>query len=509
MSLPIADTPLDQRPALPEPRAGSWNHALAPALIAAPGLDAIHARLKAPGALVVTTGQQPGLFTGPAYAVSKALSARALARFLSHQWNRPVVPLYWVPSDDHDFDEVASVAWLSGEGDFLRAALTPRASDAPLTPMYRQPLGASVEAALAGFESSLPESPSRAQTSAWLRRHYRADATVGGAFGGAMAELLAPFGVACLDSTHPAVKLAAAPVVLGALAKAPELERALVARAAELDAEGRSASVPVGDGATLVFIEGPMGRDRLVTNGPNFVSRRTRTTYTRQELERIAVLEPTRFSGNVLLRPAVESALLPTVAYVAGPGELRYLALAEPLYGLLGIPRQLPVPRWSGLFIEPRVTRVLTKFGATLLDLLDGTGGLEARLARQALPPGTEASFRALKQAIATGYEPVIAAAAAVDPTMERPAAAARGQALHAAEELEKKLLQHARKRESVELAQVARARLSVRPEGNPQDRVLTMAYFLARYGWDVLDALAGHVEGWYGAALEAGSRTA
>ncbi len=509
MTLPVHDTPLAAAPALPGPREGGWNQALTPALIQAPGLDAILARLREPGALVVTTGQQPGLFTGPSYAVSKALSARALALALERRWGRPVVPVFWVPGDDHDFDEVASVAWLAGDGGLMHASLEHGAPDAALTPMSRQPLGAGVLPGLDAFEQSLPVSEGRDRTVSWLRRHYAPEHTVAGAFGSAMAELLAPLGVACFDSTHPTAKAAAAPLLVRALRDAASIDQDLAALSARLGAEGVDPGVPVGDGATLVFLEDSLGRDRLILEGEGYQTRRGRRSLTLAELEAIAREEPARLSANVLLRPVVESVLLPTVAYAAGPGELRYLALTPPLYQRLGVHRQRPTPRWSGLFLEPRVTRVMAKFSATLEELLDEGGGLEARLARQALPPGTEAAFRDLRSAIEAGYDPVIRIAAEVDPTLERPAASARGQALFGIQELEKKLLQHARKREATELQQVARARLSVRPEGKPQERVLSMAGFLGRYGWELLDALSAHIDAWYAAALEAASRTA
>lgn len=508
MSLPIHDTPLAVAPALPDARDGRWNDALAPALVEAPGAAELLRKLRLPGALVVTTGQQTGLFTGPAYAVSKAFSARALARVLERRWKRPVVPVYWVPGDDHDFEEVASVAWLAGDGALLRAALTPRPPEAPLTPMFRQPLGESVLAALDAFEQSLPVSEGRERTAAWLRRHYTPAGTVAGAYGTAMAELLAPFGIACLDSTHASVKAAAAPLFLRALRDTGALDRALAARSAALAAEGIESGVGVGAGASLVFLENSLGRDRLIAEGERFITRRGRHGFTLPELESIAMREPARLSGNVLLRPVLESFLLPTVAYIAGPGELKYLALTPPLYQHLGVFPQAPVPRWSGLFIEPRVSRILAKFTATLDELLDEGGVLEARLTRQALPPGTEAAFGSLRSAIESAYDPVIAIAAAVDPTLERPAASARGQARFAVEELEKKLLQHARKRESTELAQVARARLSVKPEGKSQERILSLSGFMGRYGWELLDALSDHIAAWYARALEAGSPT-
>jgi bacillithiol biosynthesis cysteine-adding enzyme BshC len=507
VTLRIVDTPLATP--VPElmPRSDAWRPELEPALIAAPGTREALARLREPGALVVTTGQQPGLFVGPAYVIHKALSARALARHLTTRWRRPVVPIYWIPGDDHDLSEVASASWIAGDGAQVTVQLAARAPDAPLTPLWREPLGEQVTGLLATLEQSLPASDGRDHIVAWLRRHYRPGATVAGAFGHALAELLAPLGVLCLDSTHATVKTAARPVLLQALEQAAPLEADLSARAEELDALGINTGVAVGDGAALVFVDGPLGRDRLVREENAFHLRRARERLSLVEITRMAELDPGRLSANVLLRPVLESALLPTVAYIAGPGELRYLELARPIYRRLGVTRQMPVPRWSGLVVEPRITRLLDKLGATL-DELSEPGVLEGRIARAALPPETDSAFTALRELVARGYDPVIRTAAAVDPTLERPAIAAKGQALHAIGDLETKLLRHARKREATELAQVTRARASVRPGGKPQERVLTLAGFLARYGTGLLDDLASHVDAWYARALEGAHAT-
>jgi len=363
MNLRLVPTPLPHELAAPAPRAATLDSALAEAFVPASSREAQLARLRAPGALAVTTGQQPGLFTGPLYTIHKALSAVALARLLERRWNRPVVPVFWLAGDDHDFAEASSASWIAADGTVATASLPPRPADAPLTPMYRLPLGEGVRPALDHFGSDLPTTEFRDATLAWLERHYRPEATVAAAYAGALAELLAPLGLLLFDSTHVAAKRAAAPYLVRALTQAAALDDDLDRWAEGQGVTARTSGITVGDGASLVMVEASLGRDRLVRDGDSFVTRRSRERFDLDAIARLAADDPTRLSPNVLLRPAVESALLPTVAYLGGPGELRYLALTPPVYDRLEIPRQRPLPRWSGVMVEPRVDRVLDKFG--------------------------------------------------------------------------------------------------------------------------------------------------
>jgi bacillithiol biosynthesis cysteine-adding enzyme BshC len=487
----------------PVPRPlGGVPEVLLDAVVPVEGADGTVERLRNPETLVVTTGQQPGLFTGPLYTVYKALSAAVLARELEQRWTRPVVPVFWVASDDHDFAEARWASWLSTEGEVVTAALPERPADAPLTSLSREALGAVVTDLLDQLEGSLPASPARDETLAWLRRHYVADATVGGSFAGALAELLAPFGVLCLDGSHPALKRAAAPLVLRALELAAPLDRALAARVRALEAEGHHVTVTVGDGATLAFIENGAGRDRLLRTDGGFVTRRAGERFDLDTLARVAEREPERLSANVLLRPVIESALLPTVAYVAGPGELAYLPVCLPVYQALEVPPQTAVPRWSGVVVEPRVDRVLGKFGAGLEELTAPGQVLEARVVRSQVPPELNQAIERLRRVITAEYEAILPAVTAIDPTLERPTGATRQQALSGLEGIEKKVRQHLRKREATELAQIARARATVLPGGRPQERVFTAAGWLGRYGRGFLDDVLAAITAWYAGAL-------
>ena len=498
----IVPTPLSSTVPAPVPRGGGVAAALLDAIVVAPGVAPVLERLRHPETLIVTTGQQPGLFTGPLYTIYKALSAAALAGELERRWGQPVVPVFWLANDDHDYAEARSTSWLGTDGELVTATLSDRPADAPQLPMYRLPLGPEIVDQLRLLEQTTPASPARDETLDWLGRHYRVGATVGRAFGAALAELLAPFGIACMDSTHPAVKRGMGPLLIRALEQSRDLEAALATAAEAYLREGREPPVPVIPGASLVFLETSAGRERLTVEDGAFVARRSGSRQSAEAIHRIASAEPERLSPNVLLRPVAESAILPSVAYVAGPGELAYLGLCAPLYEQLGVVRQVPVARWSGMLVEPRVDRVLGKYGATLEELLLPGNALESRVVRSQLPVDLMAATARLREGLEREYAVIQAGAVGVDPTLERPIAAARQAGLSGLADIQKKVEQHLKKREAVELAQIGRARTAVLPAGKPQERVLTAAGWLARQGRPFLAELAQSINAWYASAL-------
>jgi len=496
-------TPLDGPSALPRERPGGSLAWLRDAIIPAPGVEALVGQLADPDLTVVTTGQQAGLFTGPLYTIHKALSAAALAGHLRQAWNRPVRPVFWAAGDDHDYAEAASASWVGPDGTLESVSLPARAADAPMRPMYREPLGGTIETLLGQFLDGIPAAPHRDHVRAWLTRHYRPDATISGAYGAALAELLAPFGIVCLDSTHPTFKRAAAPFLLQALAAAGPLDAALAKVAARYEAAGESPPVVVGDGASLVFLEDRLGRDRLVPQGEGFVTRRGGDFHSGEELAAIAARDPQRLSASVLLRPVLESALLPTVAYVGGPGELRYLEMTGPVYEQTGTWQQTPVPRWSGVIVEPHVERMLAKFGATVGEAITQSSALEQRIIRSRLPASVAGALAELGRVAGELVDRVEPSALEIDPTLAGPVANARRQMDWAVRDLETRILRRLRAREDTELRQVHRVLGSLRPGGSPQERVLTVAPFLAHHGEAVLQGILEAATAWYASALE------
>jgi uncharacterized protein YllA (UPF0747 family) len=462
--------------AIPEVRVAPRR--VAPDVVAAALPGAARDRLAAGEVLVVTTGQQPGLFTGPLYTIYKALSAIALARRLERERRVPVVPVFWVAGDDHDFAEANHTWFLNAGGDLAQIVLRERPADAPLVPLARELCGPDIIAALGQLKDGTPDSEFKAGVVEWLERSYRPEATLADAFAGALHALLGPRGLVVLRVHDASAKRAAAPWVLKGL------------------------DLTLSDGYTPVFVEARQGRDRLQRAGEGYVTRRSGERFTRAQLERVAAEAPERLSPNVLLRPAVEAALLPTVAYAAGPSELKYLQDAVPLYEALGVTRQPPVPRWSGVIVEGRVEKLMERHGIDLAAFDGKPGELEARLVRHELPPETVATLAALKSDIEAQYGRLRESVGKIDPTLERTVESARNAALAGAQTIEKKLVASLKRLEGETLVrQIARARAAVYPGGQPQERVLTLPSFLIRYGPGLVDALEQEVARWTGAS--------
>jgi len=434
-----------------------------------PGRD----RLAAGDVLAITTGQQPALFTGPLYTIYKALSAVALAQRIERERGVPVVPVFWVAGDDHDFAEANHATVLGRDGELVKILLRERPHEAPQLPLFRELLGPEVRTALDALDAALPDAECKPDVKNWLEAYYRPEANLADAGAHALNQLLGGRGLAVFRPYDRSAKRAAAPWILKAL------------------------DVTLPDGLTPVMVEGELGRDRLRKDGDRFVTRRSSEAFSRAQLEQIAAEAPERLSPNVLLRPVIEAALFPTLAYVGGPGEMEYLPEAAPLFKSLGVAPQAHVPRWSGIIIEARVEKVLAKHALTPADFSGPPGTLEARIAKGELPPELAESLKALRDDVEARFARISGEIQQLDPTLERTVQSARNAALAGTNEIEKKLIASLKRTQGTLVSQLTRARAALMPDGKPQERVLTVASFLARYSLSLLDEIDAEVARW------------
>jgi Uncharacterized protein conserved in bacteria len=443
-----------------------WYEDLEPAFAAA-GEAADRLRRSGGGAgIVVTTGQQPGLFGGPLYSLIKALSARALADQLQADLGIPVAPVFWAATDDADFAEASVVSvGLEGGAEELRL---PARGDTGM-PMSATPMPA---ADVGPLVAQLRAASGSAAHEHYLNdaiRCYREGGTVGGAYVALLRGLLEPLGIAVIDASHPAVAAAARGTLLGAAHGAESIAAAVRRRSDAIVAAGFEPQVDEVEGLSLVFTQDASGKRRLPIR------------------EAIAAHADTPLSPTVLLRPVVERSILPTAAYLGGPGEIAYFAQVSAVAEALDVPVPLVLPRWSATIVEPRIQRILDEFQITAEDLADPNGA-DTRVARHRMPAATESALRDLHTDVSAAVDALQRSNGGLvnDAVVE----GLRHSLEHRLARVERRFIAAVKRREADAMRRIATARGSLFPHGVRQERKLSYIPFLARYGQPLVEQM-------------------
>lgn len=445
------------------------------------------------GGYLVTTGQQPVLFGGPLYVVYKALTAVALASRLEEILQRPVLPVFWVASEDHDWEEARQTAVLDQDNQLQRIQLPARDPDLSAPSLHRIPLrDGEVVSALDDLLGYLPNSDFAPAWTRLLKETWVGGSFLPQAFEAMLRHLLGSRGLFFIQSHAPYVKDASLPLLQRELGRSAESEAELTDTATRLGDAGYDLQVPILEGATNVFLDHPRGRERLVrTDSGTFRLRRSGTDHTLERLLEMVDTGEARLSPNVLLRPVAEAAALPTLAYVAGPGEAAYMGQLSSLFHAHGVERPVIQPRLSLELVEGKVEKVLDKYGLTSGELARPHHELAGELVREELPDDIRKELGEFRGLLGRHGRSLGQAVKELDPTLEATVDSLRSQGFAQLEEVEKKVVQALKRENEIALAQLEKAQQHLFPGGRPQERVMSPWYYLFRYGEEFLDMVA------------------
>jgi bacillithiol biosynthesis cysteine-adding enzyme BshC len=443
------------------------------------------------GAAVVATGQQVGLFLGPLYTFYKAASAVAVARAIEAESGIRCVPLFWLQTEDHDFAEIRTCAVAGPDGQPVRLQLAEAGEVQPRVSVAHRCLGTDIDGVLDQVASLLDGQPGAGEVLALLRAHYRPGRSLAAAFAGVLATLFADEGLLFLDPRDARIASLAAPIYRSCLEEADLIERLLQDRQAALSAAGFATQVPVRSCALVFFHQ-----DRAA--GPRFRLQKgaregagawalagTTARVADAELLDLLAREPLRFSTSALLRPIVQDALLPTVAYVGGPGEINYFAELGPLYQHFEVVPPLLVPRARFRCVDARTRRWLEQSGLVAADLAQPSRDIRARL-HPAVPAGSpdpqELRARVARQ-ILPAVEEIASAISATGEPLRRPAQRTRDSVAHALEQLIGRYARGLVERDETTLRRIEKLEMVLNPGGVAQERFYGWPWLASRLG--------------------------
>ena len=424
---------------------------------------------------VVVTGQQTGFLLGPLYTLSKAVSAIALAARLNTD-DKPVVPVFWLASQDADSAEIDHTYLLDYSERLHRVSVPlPEGVAAGHIPFEDQFLETALEAA----ETFGGPEPYRDEVVRLLRETAACSRTFADWFAAILYRLLGHTGLIVMNPLEPEVARLFRPVLEAELAEPLRSSAAINEAAEALRERGFTPQLGRAAGATNLFLEEDGQRHLLRFDGKAFST--DTASYTREDLLKRLEEDPASLTPAAGLRPITQDAALPNVATVVGPGELRYFAQLKGVYEAHGVPMSLVWPRTTATVLEPPVSRILEKFDLTAAQVQSDFSGVKADklLELHGHKLAFDNRLRALKNLTASMKKDV----SGIDPTLERTVARAGETLEEIFGKLEAKSAAALGERDDTYTRQFARLAAHLLPNGTPQERLISPFSFFLKFG--------------------------
>jgi bacillithiol biosynthesis cysteine-adding enzyme BshC len=405
------------------------------------------------------------------------------------QRDTKAVPVFWIATEDHDFPEVSESEFISRDCRLDRVSV--RADlHREGAPVGRVVLDESIKQVIDILLERLPTSEFTPDLEKVLRESWRPGLTYAEAFGRMMTALVGCYGLILLDPLDARLKKLASPLYSEAARRAADIGTALEIRSRELEQAGYHAQVLATGNTFPLFIHDEKGARHALsrTADGRYQTKDGGDSYSAEDLADLAAREPERFSPNVTLRAVVQDYLLPTIAYYGGSAEIAYFAQTAEVYRLLNRPATPILPRSSVTMTERHTSRVLERYGLSLVDLFAGSEVVMARVVEEHLSTDTAAKFAHAEETFNKELDELREKLKTLDPTLAAALETGRRKINYQLDGLRTRFHRAQIARDEAALRQLERAFDQLYPHKELQERHINITSLLARHGRYVVD---------------------
>jgi len=442
----------------------------------------------------VISGQQPCALGGPLFSLVKALSAIALARALNDQVkNFRFIPIFWVSGMDHDFEEVRNFNFIGPSGKLRTLSLT-RPLNTEGFPLSRVRLNEDSELKV---KETVKDMGGRSEVATSILESYKSGESITGAFIKLYARILGKLGLLFIDPENEKAKELASPLILESVEKWEQQYQCVKKSTDKIQNLGISPQIHLQENETnLFFLDGKGRRRKLIHSQNHFALKPFKdtggdnTTFSKDEILRLAKNEPGRFSFNVLLRPLYQQYIFPAVIYVGGPAEVAYWAQLYPLFDLCNLPKPLLVPRPSLTLIPSRLKKISEKLKVSLTDLMLPSHELLRKIFEREIPDDMVEGMQELRKTFLDRASRLGETARLIDQNLSAVFNTLTENFDAYLSKMKKKVVKAIKDKNEKIAQQVDSLYEFLMPYGQLQERVISGTYFLSRYGDQLVEML-------------------
>ncbi|WP_188454492.1 bacillithiol biosynthesis cysteine-adding enzyme BshC [Virgibacillus oceani] len=440
-------------------------------------------RLTDENSVVVIGGQQAGLLTGPMYSINKLISIIQLARQQEEELQLPVIPVFWIAGEDHDFDEINHI-FLPDVPKMKKYKLLQRVlgkksvGHIPKDETYANQWLTSV------FEQ-LKETEHTKHLFATVKDCLdKADNYVD-FFARLIYQIFDDEGVVLVDSSNPEIRKLENDSFVNLLELQPEISKGVYDNERRLKQKGYTISLGVLENDAHIFYHKNGERVLLVRNDSgDWVGKQNEVLLTMKELITIAKEKPELLSNNVVTRPLMQELLFPSLAFIGGPGEISYWSALKPVFQAFKINMPPVIPRLSYTFVERNVEKLLMKYDLTGEYAVNY--GVESErdqwLAAKNDPPIPQVA-KGIKEAIDEAHRPLREAAKSIRSDLGDLADKNLNYLFCDIEFLEDRLMKEMKEKYAKELYEFNVINTVLRPNGGLQERMWNPLPWINDYG--------------------------
>ena len=395
----------------------------------------------------VTTGHQLNIFTGPLYFIYKIVSVVNASRQLKKAYPEfNFVPVYWMASEDHDFEEISYF----------------KLYDKKYTWQTDQQ-GAVGKFDPKGLESLLKELPGDVSI---FKTAYLKHPTLSDAVRYYVNELFGKEGLVVLDADNAQLKAQFSDVIDDDLFKHSTKSKVEKTNA-ELNELGYSTQVHARD-INFFYLDNNL-RSRLEKTENGFSVVDTQIQFSDDEIKHLIKTAPEKFSPNVILRPLYQERVLPNLAYFGGPAEVIYWLQFKDVFDYFKTTFPILMPRNFALVLSGPIARKFEKTGLSIEELFEEKN----YLFNDWVQKNTHHNLTLTEEmkTVSQLYDQIKSRATEIDPTLERMIAAETKRASNSFEKIEQKLLRAEKRLHADKLKQIDEVKEALFPNGGLQER--------------------------------------
>jgi len=445
-------------------------------------------KLRLDNSAVVITGQQAGFLTGPLYTIYKAVSTVMLAKQLEEKLNIPVAPVFWVAGEDHDFQEVNHV-WVFHDQLEKEIYRDFRNEGKPISMIAIDKKR--MEQWLDRVFYAFGETKHSKHVLDFVRQKLEVSHTVSDFFIRIMSSFFEKHGLIFVDSANEELRNIEAAFFHELVKRNEQLRNRFHEQSEEIVRFGYPLGVDAERECVHLFYHDGEKRRLLYEENGLYQSKDKAIALTKEELVKICSQSPAKLSNNVVTRPLMQEYLFPTLAFVAGPGEITYWAQLKSCFHLFNKKMPPIVPRMHVTIVERNVHKLIRKFNLSLDEILSsGVSKYREEWFKQQKGDKAQQVMAEVKEMVDLAHAKLRKFAWETDHNLGQISEKNRQLILQQLDYMEKRIEKFYEDRFSKELSAFNEIEAHILPNGNLQERVWNIFYYANQYGIAFIDSL-------------------